>query len=505
MVSRSLRLITSVSLLTTLGLAGCKPTSPRSPSEGKAESKKQDAAPTPVPTPTPKPTPTPTPRPLYIPRKDTLETAQLYNGAKISTTLETAPGTTATKDRALPGSYEVQISVKLTIPKAHQSVDELSSLNPHLPKLLPGLAPLLETGKIAPSYEELYRLKLSRMERNLPRLDRLMTRHDLFDCETILHLQDTTTKRKVILLQGDMDVDTDGSDGDRLPNPEGKDMYFQPMTSYKWPKRTEYPNPFLPRSEEKLQKVRQELADARKKKGVTKAEIDAIQNRVGSALYEVNQLKKNSFLLSATDPYIVLPGFMLREKHAGFTPKIGDYAVVIYDDVIYPAILGDAGPSHKVGEASLRLTKQLNARSTAYSRPVSTLKVTYLVFPGSAEKEPEFPDLEKWQAKVSELLGEIGGHAEGKIYAWETTWQPHPTPTPTPTPTPEPTPDPLAPEASPQPGASPLPSPSPSPAVPGGTPLETPPAKPLPTPTPGVPPAPTPTPSPAPSPASAGA
>src|SRR5205823_7849275 len=89
-------------------------------------------------------------------------------------------------------------------------------------------------------------------------------------------------------------------------------------------------------------------------------------------------LKKFSFLIGATDPYIVMPGAFARGKDA---LKVGDYALVVFADAVYPAMVGDIGPNDRVGEASLRIAKQINALSTPYNRPVSDLKVTYLVFP----------------------------------------------------------------------------------------------------------------------------
>ena len=41
---------------------------------------------------------------------------------------------------------------------------------------------------------------------------------------------------------------------------------------------------------------------------------------------EVDSLKRFSFLIAATDPYIVLPGIFVRAKDAG---RVGDYAVVV--------------------------------------------------------------------------------------------------------------------------------------------------------------------------------
>jgi hypothetical protein len=103
-----------------------------------------------------------------------------------------------------------------------------------------------------------------------------------------------------------------------------------------------------------------------------------------------------------------------------FAPKAGDYAVIAYANKVYPAIVGDGGPSFKVGEGSLRLAQELNAKASSYSRPVSDLKVSYLVFPGSREPERTAPDYTKWSQRCHELLGEIGGLGTGyELHTWE--------------------------------------------------------------------------------------
>ena len=50
--------------------------------------------------------------------------------------------------------------------------------------------------------------------------------------------------------------------------------------------------------------------------------------------------------------------------HGSDPVKVGDYALVIFGDAIYPALVGDVGPNDKVGEASLRIAKELNTLST---------------------------------------------------------------------------------------------------------------------------------------------
>jgi hypothetical protein len=146
---------------------------------------------------------------------------------------------------------------------------------------------------------------------------------------------------------------------------------------------------------------------------------------------EIATLKKFSFLIGATDPYIVIPSNFAR----GSGPKVGDYAVVIFGETLYPALVGDIGPNDKTGEASLRIAKEINAQSTPYSRPVSDLKVTYLIFPGTADTPFGPPDLDKIQTRCLALVNEIGG-ASVPLHHWENIIPPPPTPTPTPSPSP---------------------------------------------------------------------
>jgi hypothetical protein len=132
--------------------------------------------------------------------------------------------------------------------------------------------------------------------------------------------------------------------------------------------------------------------------------------------------------------------------------KVGDYALVIFGDRIFPAIVGDIGPSDKAGEASLRIAKEINGTATAYNRPVSDLKVTYVIFPDTGEKPWGPPDLEKLQARSEALVKEIGG-ATVPVHHWENIIPPLPSPTPTPTPSPTPSASPAG--SPPATGASP--------------------------------------------------
>jgi hypothetical protein len=280
------------------------------------------------------------------------------------------------------------------------------------------------------------------------RLDRLPSRHNFFDCQTVLQLQHPQTHRKALLVQADMDVDADGSDADRMPIGTGSPANFKPATSYRWPKTTSAPNPYLASMESQLKHAEDEYA----LKTTTPERKRELRNTIAYLRAEVGTLKRFSFLIGATDPFIVIPGAFAHGKDA---PKVGDYALVIFADAVYPAIVGDVGPNDKAGEASLRIAKQINALSTPYNRPVSDLKVTYLIFPGTADKPFGPPELDKLQARCEALVKEIGG-ASVPLHHWENILPPPSTPTPTPSPLPSPSP-------AQSPGGSPAASPSPSP------------------------------------------
>ena len=383
---------------------------------------------TPEPT-TPEPVPTPPPAP-YVPNKR-LETGRLFNGIQYKVTLETEHGESATVERTVPSSYTVDLQVKVRVPKPHKELAEISRLNDKLPALLPQLGKLLETATVSPAYDTLYRLKVTNLQQSLNRLDNLLSRHNFFDCETILELQHPDTKRRALFMQADMDVDTDGSDSDRVPEIEPGSSTFQPFTSYKWAKKTENPSPFIAAREARLKAIEQELSG----NGVSSArarELKETQTRIKG---EIADLKKYSYLVAAADPFVVLPGSITGKK-TPFSPVVGDYCVVIHDGTLYPTIVGDVGPSFKTGEGSLRLCRQLNPRADVNNRPVSELKVSYLVFPGSGEKPWQAPDLAKWHARCQELLAGMGGH-EGELFVWDDLTKPKP-PTPPATPSPPP-------------------------------------------------------------------
>ncbi len=385
------------------------------------------------------PTPAPQARPPVITGR--LETARLFSGITVQAAVDPVPGGAASDERADPQSYVLDLKLRARVPEPNKTMEELARVNPELPRVLPGLAAMLTPDSVSPFFKDLYETKLKNLRQDLGRLDQLLSRHNFYDCQTVLQLRHPETKRRAVLLQADMDVDADGSDSDRLPAGSGTSPYFQPVTSYRWPKKSAIPSAYIAPAEERIQRYETELAV----KATTAERKRELRSAISSLRDEIGTLKKFSFLIGATDPFIVLPIGMGRADGG----KVGDYALVIFADRIFPAIVGDVGPADKAGEASLRIAKEISQVATPVNRPVSDLKVTYLVFPGTAETPFGPPDLEKLQLRCEELVKEIGG-AGVPLHHWENIIPPLPSPTPTPTPLPSPTPS-----ASTPPGASP--------------------------------------------------
>ena len=434
-------------------------------------------SPTPTPTVTPSPTATPTPPPTPLPEAiipySHKDVARLFSGVEVHSQVESGLGDIASVERRALDSYVLDLQVHVRVPKAAQTISELSEPDPSLATVLPGLAAMLPTSKVSDFYYGLYQLKVESVGRELGRLEQLLSKHNFFDCNTILELTNPQSARKVLLIQSDMDVNADGSDYDRTSEVDGSSTNFQPYTSYRWPKRTDQPSVFLGDAQIKLKQAETELS----LKNTSADRKKALHEQVEELQREIGDLKHFSFLISKADPFVVLPGFILRQANHAFLPKLGDYVVVIYGDKLYPALLGDVGPSYKIGEGSLRLATQLDPRANAYNRPASNLNVTYLVFPATADPSPGPPDLKKMRDRCETLLNEIGG-TSGQLWEWtDILATPTPSPTPTASPTPSATASPAATgsesasaSGSPTPSAtsspSPTPTPSPAPASP---------------------------------------
>ncbi len=347
-------------------------------------------------TPTPEPSPT---RPPVISGK--IDTGKLFSGITTHSTLDTPPGADAATERADPDSYVIDLKLQARLPSPNKTIEELAKVSPQLPMLMPGLAAMLSPDPVSPLFAELYGQKVKALRERLSRLD---------------------------------------LDADRMPTGTGAPTNFKPFTSYRWAKKTPSPNPYLAATEERLRHAEDESA--------LPATIPDRKRELRTAITELRSeiftLKKFSFLIGATDPYIVIPSAFARGHDAA---KVGDYALVIFGDAIYPALVGDIGPNDRVGEASLRIAKEINAAATPYNRPVSDLKVSYLIFPGTAETPFEPPDLNKIQSHCQKLVDEIGG-ATVPLHHWENIIPPSPTPTPSSSPSVSPTPTAVASETS---------------------------------------------------------
>jgi len=351
----------------------------------------------------------------------------LAKGITLKTRVEVEPGGLASAERIDGESYVAEFLLKVRLPVASKTLGELEKVNGRLGSLLPGLAPMLDKAVVSPHFNTLYKNKTERIKRDAVQLNELLTKHNMYDCETILNLTHPGG-RKVFLLQAEMDVVSDGSDGDRLPEmPDEivKSANYQPFTSYGWKKVTATPNPMVAGWEERLKNGTEELERA----GTTTERKRWLRERIGFLKRGIEDMKYRSFLIAEYDPFIVMSVNLLTDRSDPFAPKVGDYAVVIHGNKLYPAIVGDGGPTFKAGEASLRLAKEINPSATPYRRPVSDLTVTYLVFPGTAESPKCAPDYAAWRSKCEGLLQEIGGMGEGAVlHEWANLFPPPPAP-----------------------------------------------------------------------------
>lgn len=377
---------------------------------------RQELATLKVPEPKPEIPPAPEPPP-QIPLGTVTDVRQLRSGIPFKTEVTFEEGKTAVMERVDPESYTASYELKLRLPKAATTLAELEKPNPKLSVILPGLPALLEKAKVSPSYATLYKNKADRVRRDAHSLTELLTKHNIYDCETILHMI-SGNGRKVFFMQAEMDVVSDGSDGDRLavmPDSIVNSTHYQPFTSYGWAKKTRTPNPMIAGWEKRIENGTKELNAA----GTTAERKAWLRDRIAMLKRGIEDLKARSYLIAEYDPFIVIPVNLLTDRRDPFAPKVGDYAVVVYGEKIYPCIVGDGGPTFKVGEASLRLAKEINERASPYSRPVSDLTVSYVVFPSSREPKNGPPDYEVWRQKCHDLLQEIGGLGDGyQLHQW---------------------------------------------------------------------------------------
>ena len=321
----------------------------------------------------------------------------MTQGLNILSSVQFHGGTTASQDRKALDAYQVQVSLNLRLPQAADG-EGLKIANPKLPELFTRYNDLMSGAKVSQWYQALYLHKQNRVRKEAATLGRLLDRHNYYDTDTILEIEAPDTKRKLLWMQADMDVVSDGSDGDRLPDMPEKvknSDHYQPMTSYRWRKLGNNPNPLLPHWEERVKKLS-------KDKKANAADLQHAKN-------VVHDLKKYSFLLAEYDSFIVIPLTLKAGDNEAYRPQLGDYAAVVVDNRVFPAIVGDYGPRFKAGEASLRLARLINPKATPFARPVSHLGVSYIIFPGTKEPENGPIDYNRLNTRVQELLNEMGG------------------------------------------------------------------------------------------------
>ncbi len=407
------------------------------------------------------------PPPTDVTLGSVTDVRELRSGIPFKTEVNVTKGGIASVERKDAASYTASYQLSVKAPTPAKTIAELETSNKSLSKILPGLPAMVEKAEVSPWFYRLYDEKTTRIRRDANTLNELLTKHNLYDCETMLHLQ-SPSGRKIFFLQAEMDVVSDGSDGDRLatmPDEIVNSTHYQPYTSYGWPKKTRTPNPMIAGFERRITAGQKELEE----KGTTADRKTWLRERISMLKRGIDDMKARSFLIAEYDPFIVIPVSIISANSNSdrFAPRVGDYAVVVHGEKIYPAIVGDGGPTFKVGEASLRMAREINPRSSPYSRPVSDLTVSYLVFSGSREAERQPPDYVKWRQKCHELLGEMGGVGDGySLHEWQDLL-PKPAP---------PEPPPAAPGATPDPSAPAVPAAPTTPVTPAAP--ATPPAAP---------------------------
>lgn len=393
----------------------------------------------------------PSPTPIQVLPRKNYDVSKLFSQLLLKSSVSCQQTEqTAIATAANTNSYELDITLHVLWPKAATTIGDLAAATPELPLLLPEMETLLKGVQPSPDFATLLTNKERSLRSNLSMLQKLPYRDSLFDCQTILDLKNGKTSRRALLIQAIMNVNTDGSDGDRNLYIDRLSATYQPQTNYRWPKTGSRPNPCLREFESRLA-----LLDAEMGNGTMTPEVKStLEKERGYVKATIEELKHWDFLVGTADPFIVLPSFMVGKSPG--QPCIGDYAVVICRGRLYPAIIGDLGPGSKIGEASLRLCRQIDPKSGADCRPVSRPEVTYLVFPGTAEKPFSNPDYRHWSERCRALWKEFGGNEAADWHEWTSLEKPWPTPTPALTPSP--TPAPSATDLPPSPAATNNPS-----------------------------------------------
>ena len=350
---------------------------------------------------------------------DGVDIRRLSKGIDLKVIFDSSEGGLASAEREDREAYTAEYALKVRMPRASKSPEELTRVSPHLLELLPGLEAMLPEAEVSAWYRQLYANKVARLKSKVGQLDEVLTRHNFYDCETILNLRSAETGQRLFLLQAEMDVVSDGSDGDRLATMADEivnSTHYQPFTSYRWRKKGRVPNPMIAGWEKRIGNAREELEQP----GTSDARKSWLGARIEMLETGIADMKFASFLIAEYDPFIVIPVNILTDRRDPYAPNVGDFAIVVHDRMLYPAIVGDGGPSFKVGESSLRMAREINPNASPYRRPVSDLSVTYLVFPRTADDPKGPPDYGHWRKRCGELVSKVGGLGAGvELHAWK--------------------------------------------------------------------------------------
>ena len=361
---------------------------------------------------------------LTLPRAN-YDLVKMANGAVVQAQVETNTSTNCTLvTAATPEDYRLQLKLHVAIPKPATTLSELAAATPELPQALPNLEEMIPSsaeGKksASPFFATLFENKTKSLQYHLSHLEQLFPRESLYDCQTILTLTNKKNGGCALLVQAIMNVNADGSDGDRNIPLEKLSVFYQPQTNYRWPKATSHVNPNLHDVEEKWAQAKLSLTNT----ALTLDQKTKLQEQVSTKEQMLTELQRWSFLIGSADPFIVLPKFMLDSKNAD-SASVGDYAIVLYQNTLYPAIIGDIGPSSKIGEASLRLCRAIDPRSGADRRPVSFPQVSYFIFPKSADASMSAPNYAHWSDRCHQLGNALGGSSTMQWHEWTNLEQP---------------------------------------------------------------------------------
>lgn len=365
---------------------------------------------------------------LTLPR-GSYDLIKMANGATVQAHVESLENTNnALITAAIPDDYALDITLHFAIPTPATTPKDLSAATPELMTALPSLEKMLPeplpTGerKASSFYALLFSHKKKALEHQLLHLGQLPPRDSLYDCQTILALTNKETQNAALLVQAIMNVNADGSDGDRNIPLEKLSSCYQPQTNYRWPKATARSNPNVADLEKQMASWQSTLRNST----ITAEQKNKLEQQLATAQTTLLELKRWSFLVGSADPFIVLPKFMLEKKESPseLHASIGDYAVVLSQGTLYPAIVGDIGPPSKIGEASLRLCRAIDPGSGADHRPASSPHICYFIFPGTAELPFKAPDYGRWSDRCHELWKNIGGNTTLPWHEWEKIEQP---------------------------------------------------------------------------------